>query len=161
MQKITPFLWFDTEAEEAANHYVSLLPNSRITDVTRYSAAGPGPEGSVMTVAFELSGQRFVALNGGPLFRFTEAVSFVINCETQDEVDRLWEQFSDGGEKGECGWLKDRYGLSWQIVPEGLVELVTDADPERSKRATEAMLRMTKLDINELRRAVDGAAVTR
>ena len=161
MQKITPFLWYDREAEEAANYYVSLFPNSRVHTVSRYGEAGPGPKGSVMTVVFELDGQEFIALNGGPQFTFNESVSFVVNCETQQEVDSFWGRLSEGGEKGPCGWLKDRYGLSWQVVPRGLDELITDPDPERARRATEAMLQMTKLDIDALRRAADGQPVAR
>lgn len=157
MQKITPFLWFDREAEEAAAFYASIFKNSKIMQVTRYGAAGPGPEGSVMTVAFELDGQPFLALNGGPQFPFTEAVSFSVNCQTQQEVDDLWDRLSEGGEEGPCGWLKDRYGLSWQITPTHLSEMLNDPDPERSKRVMEAMLQMTKLDLPALRRAYDQA----
>jgi predicted 3-demethylubiquinone-9 3-methyltransferase (glyoxalase superfamily) len=153
MQKITPFLWFDTEGEEAATLYTSLFPNSRILDVTRYGAAGPRPEGTVMTVSFELDGQRFVALNGGPNYSFTEAVSFQIDCETQDEVDLYWSTLSDGGEEGPCGWLKDRFGLSWQVVPRRLGELLADPDPECSQRVMRAMLEMKKIDIAGLERA--------
>jgi predicted 3-demethylubiquinone-9 3-methyltransferase (glyoxalase superfamily) len=153
MQEITPFLWFDTEGEEAATLYTSLFPNSRILDVTRYGAAGPRPEGTVMTVSFELDGQRFVALNGGPNYTFTEAVSFQIDCETQDEVDLYWSTLSDGGEEGPCGWLKDRFGLSWQVVPRRLGELLADPDPECSQRVMRAMLEMKKIDIAGLERA--------
>src|SRR5437773_11133341 len=134
MNRITPFLWYDREAEEAAKHYVSIFGNSRITQIARYGKAGPGPEGSVMTVAFELEGQPFLALNGGPHFKFTEAVSFVVNCETQQEVDRFWEKLSQGGEEGQCGWLKDKYGLSWQVVPTALSEMLKDKNPEKSQR---------------------------
>jgi predicted 3-demethylubiquinone-9 3-methyltransferase (glyoxalase superfamily) len=155
---VTPFLWFDTEAEDAANFYTSVFPNSRIVTVTRYGEAGPRPAGMVMTVAFELNGQRFTALNGGPEPKFNHAVSFVINCEDQDEVDRYWGLLSDGGQEVACGWLTDRFGLSWQVVPDGLIELITDADPERAQRATEAMLSMTKLDLEAVRRAADGVA---
>jgi predicted 3-demethylubiquinone-9 3-methyltransferase (glyoxalase superfamily) len=153
MPKLTPFLWFDTEAEEAAEHYTSIFPNSRITEVTRYGSAGPREAGSVMTVAFELDGQRFVALNGGPDFSFTEAVSFVVDCETQAEVDEYWSKLSDGGEEGPCGWLKDRFGLSWQIVPARLMELLTDPDQERAQRAMAAMLTMGKIQVDELEQA--------
>jgi predicted 3-demethylubiquinone-9 3-methyltransferase (glyoxalase superfamily) len=153
MPKLTPFLWFDTEAEEAAEHYTSIFPNSRITEVTRYGSAGPREAGSVMTVAFELDGQRFVALNGGPDFSFTEAVSFVVDCETQAEVDEYWSKLSAGGEEGPCGWLKDRFGLSWQIVPARLMELLTDPDQERAQRAMAAMLTMGKIQVDELEQA--------
>ena len=153
MPKITPFLWFDTEGEEAAKLYTSLFPNSRILDVTRYGAAGPRPEGTVMTVSFELDGQRLVALNGGPNYTFTEAVSFQIDCETQDEVDMFWSTLSEGGEEGPCGWLKDRFGLSWQVVPRVLPRLLGDPDREKSQRVMQAMLKMKKLDVAELERA--------
>ncbi len=156
MPAITPFLWFDSEAEEAAQLYTSIFPNSRILDVARYGAAGPGAPGTVMTVEFELDGRRFVALNGGPMYRFTEAVSFVVSCETQDEVDHYWDALSEGGEEGPCGWLKDRYGLSWQIVPSSLSTLLSDPDPERSQRAMSAMLGMRKLVIAELEAAAQG-----
>jgi predicted 3-demethylubiquinone-9 3-methyltransferase (glyoxalase superfamily) len=156
MQKITPFLWFDGQAEEAANHYVSIFDNSRIVDVTRYGAGAPMPEGTVMTVAFELDGLRFVALNGGPQHRFTEAISFYADCRTQDEVDDLWDRLSDGGEKGQCGWLKDRYGVSWQIVPAVLSELLGDPDPEKSSRVMAAMLGMSKIEIKALQDAHAG-----
>lgn len=157
MQTISPFLWFDAQAEEAAAFYVSVFPNARMLGVTRYGPAGPGPEGQAMTVEFEVMGLRMTALNGGPHFRFTEAISFVVPCETQVEVDAYWEKLSgDGGEPGNCGWLKDRFGLSWQIVPKVLPELLGDPDKEKSRRATEAMLKMHKLDIAELRRAHAG-----
>jgi predicted 3-demethylubiquinone-9 3-methyltransferase (glyoxalase superfamily) len=156
MQKITPFLWFDNQAEEAMNHYVSIFKNSRVGKITRYADAGPGPTGSVMVASFELEGQPFTALNGGPQFKFTEAVSFVVNCETQDEVDELWERLSAGGTEGQCGWLKDKFGLSWQIIPAALVELISDSDPEKSRRVTEAMLQMTRIDIAKLRQAHAG-----
>jgi len=156
MQHITPFLWFDKEAEEAANFYVSVFPNSKIGAVARYGEAGPGEAGSVMTVEFELKGLRFVALNGSPEFKFTEAVSFVINCETQDEVDDYWAKLSEGGEEGPCGWLKDRYGLSWQVVPKVLVELLKDPDPAKAQRVMGAMLQMGKIEIEPLRRAYAG-----
>jgi len=157
MQTITPCLWFDTEGEEAAEHYTSIFPNSRITEVTRYGSAGPRAEGTVMTVTFQLDGHEFVALNGGPEFRFNEAVSFQVLCEDQEEVDRYWEQLGAGGEEGPCGWLKDRYGLSWQIVPRRLNELVSDPDREKSQRAMAAMLEMRKIDIEELERAASAA----
>jgi predicted 3-demethylubiquinone-9 3-methyltransferase (glyoxalase superfamily) len=156
LKKITPFLWFDKEAEEAANFYVSVFPNSKIGSVARYGEAGPGVPGSVMTVEFELNGLRFVALNGGPEFKFTEAVSFVINCETQEEVDDFWAKLSDGGEEGPCGWLKDRYGLSWQVVPTALMELLKDLDPAKTQRVMSAMLQMGKIEIEPLRRAYAG-----
>jgi predicted 3-demethylubiquinone-9 3-methyltransferase (glyoxalase superfamily) len=154
MSSITPFLWYDTEAEAAARFYTSLFPNSAITDVTRYGSAGPREEGLVMTVAFELDGQSFVALNGGPGHPFTEAVSFVVNCETQDELDRYWDALTaDGGEEGPCGWCKDRFGLSWQIVPEALLRLLADPDPEKAQRAMACMLELRKLDIAKLEAA--------
>ena len=155
-QKITPNLWFDTEAEEAAQFYTSVFENSRVVSVSRYPEGAPGPTGTVMTVEFELDGQRFVGINGGPQFTFDEAVSFEIICETQDEVDYYWDRLSEGGEESQCGWLKDRYGLSWQVVPTGLVEVLGDADPERAQRAMQAMLGMRKLDIAGLRAAADG-----
>lgn len=155
-QKITPNLWFDTEAEPAAAFYTSVFPNSRIVTVTRYTEVGPRPAGMVMTVEFELDGQRFVGINGGLEFTFDEAVSFQINCETQDEIDYFWQRLSEGGQEGQCGWLKDRYGLSWQVVPTEWDEVFADPDPERARRAMQAMLRMGKLDIAALRRAADG-----
>jgi predicted 3-demethylubiquinone-9 3-methyltransferase (glyoxalase superfamily) len=159
-QKITPNLWFDTQADEAADFYTSVSKNSHVVNVTRYTDAGPRPAGMVMTVEFELDGQRFVAINGGPEFTFDEAVSFQINCETQDDVDYYWERLSEGGREGPCGWLKDRYGLSWQVVPTGMEELFADPDPERAQRAMQAMLGMGKLDIAALRNAADGAPAT-
>ena len=159
-QKIIPNLWFDTEAEEAAGFYVSVVKNSRIVTVTHYTEVGPRPAGTVMTVEFELDGQRFVGINGGPQFTFDEAVSFQITCETQDEVDYYWEGLSEGGEEVQCGWLRDRYGLSWQVVPTGMEELFADPDPERAERAMRAMLGMRKLDIAALRSAADGVPVT-
>jgi predicted 3-demethylubiquinone-9 3-methyltransferase (glyoxalase superfamily) len=153
MQKITPCLWFDTEGEEAARFYTSVFPNSRVVDVARYGAAGPRPEGTVMTVSFELDGQTFVALNGGPEFTFSEAISFQVLCETQDEVDRFWSTLSEDGEEGPCGWLKDRFGVSWQIVPTVLPELLGDPDPETSQRVMQAMLTMRKIEIDALERA--------
>ena len=158
MQKIVPCLWFDTEAEEAAAFYTTTFENSRVLEVARYGKAGPRPEGTVMTVSFELDGQAFVALNGGPEFTFNEAVSFQVNCESQDEVDRFWSRLTDGGEEGPCGWLKDRYGVSWQIIPTRLTELMNDPDAERSARAMEAMLQMRKIDVGALERAAAGAA---
>ncbi len=158
LQKVTPFLWFDGQAEEAARFYVSLLPDSRIDHVSRSAADTPsGPAGGVLTVEFTLAGTRFVALNGGPEFPFTEAVSFQIACEDQAEVDRLWDALTDGGSESQCGWLKDRWGLSWQVVPKRLPELLADPDRDRARRATEAMLKMKKLVISELERAADGA----
>ncbi|MEA2276932.1 MAG: hypothetical protein QOC78_1892 [Solirubrobacteraceae bacterium] len=159
-QKITPNLWFDTEAEEAADFYTSVFENSRIVHVAHYTEAGPRPAGTVMTVEFELDGQRFVAINGGPQFTFDEAVSFQITCETQDDLDHYWDRLSEGGKEGPCGWLKDRYGLSWQVVPTGMEELFADPDPQRARRAMEAMLGMTKLDIAALRNAADGVPAT-
>ena len=156
MQKITPCLWFDTEGEEAATYYTSLFPNSRIREITRFGSAGPRAEGTVMTVSFELDGQEYVALNGGPDFTFNEAVSFQVSCEGQEEVDRLWSTLSEGGEEGPCGWLKDRFGLSWQIVPTALPRLLADPDRDRSQRVMQAMLEMRKIDIAALEAA--GAA---
>ena len=156
MQKITPFLWFDHQAEQAANYYVGIFKNSRIVNITRYGEAGPGPEGSVMIVAFQLEGQEFIALNGGPEFTFSPAISFVANCETQEEVDTLWEKLSEGGDKVECGWLKDKYGVSWQIVPTIVGELMSDPDPEKSQRVMKAILQMDKIDIKTLMRAYEG-----
>jgi predicted 3-demethylubiquinone-9 3-methyltransferase (glyoxalase superfamily) len=153
-QTIAPCLWFDTDGEDAARFYVSVFPNSRIVEVSRYGEAGPRAEGTVMTVAFELDGQRFLALNGGPAHAgFSETISFTVACETQEEVDRYWEALCDGGEEGPCGWLKDRFGLSWQIVPRVLPELLADPDRERSQRVMRAMLSMSKLEIGELERA--------
>ena len=153
MSRITTNLWFDTEALEAAEHYVAIFPDSRITDVSRYGDGAPRPAGTVLTVAFELDGQPYLALNGGPEFRFTEAISLVVKCANQDEVDHYWAALVDGGEPGRCGWLKDRYGLSWQIVPDGMGEVMGDPDPERAGRAMQAMLGMQKLDIAALRAA--------
>lgn len=158
MTTLTPCLWFDTEAEEAANFYVSVFPNSRITEITHFGEAGPRPAELVLTVEFELDGQPFTALNGGPEFAFTEAVSFQIDCADQAEVDRYWETLTTGGgQEGECGWLKDRYGLSWQVVPRRLVELLTDPDPGRAQRAMRAMLSMRKIVIAEAEAAADAA----
>jgi predicted 3-demethylubiquinone-9 3-methyltransferase (glyoxalase superfamily) len=159
-QKIVPNLWLDTEAEEAAEFYLSVFKNSRIVNVSHYTEAGPREAGTVMTVEFELDGQRFVAINGGPEFKFTEAVSFQVTCETQDEIDYYWAALSDGGEEGPCGWLKDRYGLSWQVVPSGMEELFADPDPKRAERAMRALLGMRKLDIAALRAAADGVPTT-
>jgi predicted 3-demethylubiquinone-9 3-methyltransferase (glyoxalase superfamily) len=153
---ITPCLWFDTQGEDAARFYTAIFPNSRITDVARYGAAGPRPEGEVMTAAFELDGQPFVALNGGPEFTFNEAISFQVSCKDQDEVDRYWDALAEGGEEGPCGWLKDKFGVSWQIVPEALPRLLGDPDPERAQRAMAAMLQMKKLDVSELEAAAGG-----
>jgi predicted 3-demethylubiquinone-9 3-methyltransferase (glyoxalase superfamily) len=153
---ITPCLWFDTQGEDAARFYTAIFPNSRITDVARYGSAGPRPEGEVMTAAFELDGQPFVALNGGPEFTFNEAISFQVSCKDQDEVDRYWDALAEGGEEGPCGWLKDKFGVSWQIVPEALPRLLGDPDPERAQRAMAAMLQMKKLDVSELEAAAGG-----
>ncbi len=159
MQKITPFLWFDDKAEEAVNFYVSILKNSKIGSITRYGEEGAEvsgrPKGTVMTVTFQLEGQEFMALNGGPHFKFTEAISFLVNCKTQEEVDELWEKLSKGGEKGQCGWLKDKYGLSWQIVPTVLGEMLNDKDAEKSKRVMHALLQMHKIDIKRLKQAYE------
>ena len=159
-QKITPFLWFDSQAEEAANFYVSIFKQSRIGAITRYddegSKAAGRPKGSVMTVEFELDGQKFTALNGGPHFKFTEAISLVVNCDDQKEVDHFWGKLSAGGQEVQCGWLKDRFGLSWQVVPTALLEMLQDKDPEKSKRTMTAMLKMKKLDVDALKRACDG-----
>lgn len=155
-QKITPFLWFDNQAEQAMKHYVSIFRNSRIVQVTRYGEAGPGPAGTVMVGTFELEGQRFSALNGGPVFKFTEAISLVVSCETQQEVDTLWARLCEGGEPGRCAWLKDKFGLSWQIVPRALVELLQDPDPARSTRVMQAMMQMGKIDIATLQQAHRG-----
>jgi predicted 3-demethylubiquinone-9 3-methyltransferase (glyoxalase superfamily) len=156
MQKITPFLWFDNKAEEAMNFYVSVFKNSKVVGVSRYGDAGPGPKGSVMTATFELEGQRFIALNGGATFTFTPAISLFVNCETQQEVDDLWAKLSAGGREDRCGWLQDKYGLSWQIIPSTLMELMQDKDPEKSKRVMQAMLQMVKIDIAGLKKAYAG-----
>lgn len=158
MQKITTFLWFNDQAEEAANFYVSLFRNSKIVNIARYGEAGPGPAGSVLIVDFELDGQRFQALNGGPMFKFTEAISLVVHCETQAEVDEYWEQLSAGGEKSRCGWLKDKYGLSWQIVPTVLPRLMADKDAAKANRVMQAMLQMDKLEIARLQQAYEQEA---
>jgi predicted 3-demethylubiquinone-9 3-methyltransferase (glyoxalase superfamily) len=153
MQRITPFLWFEHQAEEAANFYVSIFPNSRVGKITRYGNAGPGPPGSVMTVEFQLDGLTFVALNGGPTFKFTEAISFVVNCETQEEIDAYWDRLSAGGSDLQCGWLKDKFGLSWQIVPTVLPQILSNPDPNKAQRTMKAMLGMKKLDIRALKEA--------
>ena len=154
--KISPCLWFDTQGEEAANFYCGIFENSRIREVVRYGSAGPRPEGMVMVVSFELEGQEFIALNGGPEFSFDEAISFQVRCESQEEVDNFWSKLSEGGEEGPCGWLKDRFGVSWQITPTVLLDLVSDPDPQRSQRAMEAMLGMKKIDIAEVEKAAAG-----
>ena len=153
MQKITPFLWFDGKAEEAVSFYISVFKNSNILKIARYLEGSPGPQGTVMTASFSLDGQEFVALNGGPQFKFTPAISFVVNCETQAEVDEFWEKLSQGGEQHQCGWIQDKFGVSWQIVPRVLAELLSDADERKAKRAMAAMLQMTKIDIEALRNA--------
>ena len=156
MQKITPFLWFDGRAEEAMNFYTSIFKNSKSKNVVRYGNAGPGPKGSVMTATFELEGQEFVALNGGPHYTFTPAISFFVRCETQEEVDEFWGKLSAGGKTNQCGWLQDKFGVSWQIIPTALPKLLGDKDPAKSKRVMQAMLQMTKIDIQGLQRAYDG-----
>ena len=154
MQKITPFLWFDHQAEEAAKFYVSMFKNSKILNIARYGEGTPMPKGTVMTVDFVLEGERFTALNGGPMFKFTEAISFLVNCESQDEVDMLWKKLtSNGGAEGQCGWLKDKYGLSWQIIPTALGRMLSDPDPEKAQRAMSAMLKMKKIDVEAIRQA--------
>lgn len=158
MQKITTFLTFKDQAEQAATLYTSLFKNSKIVSMTRYGAGGPGPNGSVMTVSFQLAGQEFVALNGGPSFKFAEGISLFVNCETQAEVDELWEKLSQGGKPGPCGWLTDRFGVSWQIVPSILGKYMADRDAERAGRVMAAMLKMSKLDINGLKRAYEARA---
>ena len=156
MQKITPFLWFNDKAEEAMNYYVSIFKNSKVGRVTRYGDAGPGPKGSVMSATFQLEGQEFFALNGGPQFTFTPAISFFVNCETQQEVDELWEKLSEGGRKDRCGWLQDKYGLSWQIIPSVLGRMLQDKDPAKANRVMQAMLQMDKINIERLQQAYDG-----
>ncbi|HWY70080.1 MAG TPA: VOC family protein [Terriglobales bacterium] len=155
MQKITPFLWFDGNAEEAVNFYVSLFKNSRVVNMSRYGDGGPGPKGTVMSATFELNGQEFMALNGGPHFTFSPAVSFFVKCETQQEVDELWEKLSAGGKKERCGWLKDKYGLSWQIIPNALGRMLLDKDPAKSQRVMKAMMGMDKIDIQGLKQAYE------
>ena len=157
MQKITPFLWFDDKAEEAMNFYVSIFKNSKVVSVTRYGEGGPVPQGTVMSAIFQLDGQEFHALNGGPLFTFTEAISFFVNCETQEEVDDLWKKLLEGGEKSQCGWLKDKYGLSWQIIPSVLGELLQDKDAAKANKVLQAVLQMDKIDIKALRKAYEQA----
>ena len=157
MQRIVPFLWFDSNAEEAANFYVSIFKSSKIVSISRYGEAGPGPKGSVMVVTFELDGQELMALNGGPQFKFSEAISLLVNCRNQDEVDDYWEKLSAGGQEVQCGWLKDKFGLSWQVFPTILGELLTDKDPQKRERVMKAMLRMKKIDIAGLKRAAEGA----
>ena len=155
-QKITPFLWYDTQAEEAANFYVSVFKNSKVLGAVRYGEVGPGPKGSVMTVEFELEGLKFVGLNGGPHFKFTEAVSFAISCETQEEVDYFWQKLTaDGGQESQCGWLKDKYGLSWQVVPSRAIELLKDKDTAKSQRVMQAIMPMKKIDISKLEEAAE------
>ena len=161
MQKITPFLWYDGNAEEAAKFYISIFENSKMGKISRYGDAGPGPKGSVMSVTFQIEGQEFFALNGGPHFKFTPAISFFVNCETQNEVDDLWKKLSAGGRTDRCGWLQDKFGLSWQIIPTVLGQLLGDKDPQRANRAMQAMLQMTKIDIKKLQRAAEAkSAVT-
>ena len=157
MPRITPNLWFDTESKDAAEFYVSVFPNSKVTDITYYNDAGPRPAGTVLTVEFVLDGQEYTAINGGPEFTFDEAISFQVNCESQDEVDYFWAKLSDGGEEGPCGWLKDKFGLSWQIVPTLMDEMIGDPDVEKAQRVMKAMLSMSKLDLAELQRAADQA----
>jgi predicted 3-demethylubiquinone-9 3-methyltransferase (glyoxalase superfamily) len=156
MQKITPFLWFNNQAEDAMNFYISVFKNSKNVNITRYGEAGPGTKGTVMTARFLLEGQEFVALNGGPVFTFSPAISFVVNCETQEEVDGLWDKLSDGGEKQQCGWLKDKFGVSWQIIPRVFLEMLNDPDPVKSQRVMKAMLPMGKINIRILKEAYDG-----
>jgi predicted 3-demethylubiquinone-9 3-methyltransferase (glyoxalase superfamily) len=155
MQKITPFLWYDGKAEEAMTFYTAIFKNSKIGSIMRYGAAGPGPKGAVMSATFELEGQEFIALNGGPQFTFTPAISFFVNCDTQDEVDELWEKLSQGGEKLRCGWLKDKFGVSWQIIPSALGKMLQDKDSEKSARVMQAMMQMNKIDIKTLQQAYD------
>lgn len=156
MQKITPFLWFDNQAEEAVNFYISVFRNAKVGKVTRYGEAGPGPAGTVMVAEFELEGMRFTALNGGPMFKFTEAISMVVDCKDQAEVDHFWGRLSEGGQPGQCGWLKDRFGLSWQIVPEALPRLLGDPDPAKAGRVMQAMLQMTRIEVAKLEKAYAG-----
>jgi predicted 3-demethylubiquinone-9 3-methyltransferase (glyoxalase superfamily) len=157
IQKITPFLWFEKQAEEAANFYVSIFPGSKVVKVARYNEAGPGPAGSAMTVEFELAGQKFVGLNGGPHFKFTEAISFVVNCQTQDEVDAYWDKLAAGGSEVQCGWVKDKFGLSWQIVPTVLPQFLSDPDPKKAARVMKAMMEMKKIEIAGLQRAYEAS----
>jgi predicted 3-demethylubiquinone-9 3-methyltransferase (glyoxalase superfamily) len=155
-QKITPFLWFDGNAEEAINFYTSIFKDSKVVNVSRYGDAGPGTKGSLMTATFQLNGQEFMALNGGPMFKFTEAISFFVKCNTQAEIDEFWDKLSEGGEKSRCGWLKDKFGLSWQIIPPILGQLLNDKDPEKAKRVMMAMLKMSKIEIQKLKDAYEG-----
>ncbi len=155
MQKIIPFMWFDSNAEEAVHFYISLFKNSKVLDVSRYGEGGPGPAGQVFVMSFELDGHEYKALNGGPVFKFTEAISFFVNCETQDEVDDLWEKLSAGGEKGRCGWLKDKFGMSWQVVPTSLGEVMSDPDPVKAQRVVQALMQMSKIDLKALENARD------
>ena len=161
MQKITTFLTFNNQAEEAVNFYTSIFEDSRITSTSRYGEAGPGPEGSLVTASFELAGQEFIALNGGPSFTFSQGISLFVSCETQEEVDRYWERLSEGGEKGPCGWLTDKFGVSWQVVPRVLGEMLNDEDRERAARVMNAMLQMSKIEIDELRRAYESVEAPR
>jgi predicted 3-demethylubiquinone-9 3-methyltransferase (glyoxalase superfamily) len=156
MQKITPFLWFDYNAEEAMNFYTSIFKNSKVGEVKRYGESGPGPKGSVMTGRFQIEGQEFVALNGGPMFKFTPAISFLVDCESQKEVDELWDKLAAGGENMQCGWLKDKFGVCWQIIPKALGELLGDKDPQKSQRVMQAMMKMIKIDVEGLKRAYAG-----
>jgi len=156
MQKITPFLWFDGKAEEAANFYVSIFKNSKLGKISRYGDAGPGPKGTVMVATFQIEGQEFIALNGGPQFKFTPAISFVVNCETQKEIDDLWEKLSEGGRKDRCGWLVDKFGVSWQVVPTAMAKLMSDPDREKTSRVMQAMMQMDKIDLQRLQQAFDG-----
>ena len=156
MQKITPFLWFDDNAQEAANFYTSIFKNSKIGSVSRYGEAGPGPKGSVMSVTFQLEGQEFIALNGGPHFKFSPAISFLVDCRTQEEVDQLWEKLSAGGKTMQCGWLDDKYGVTWQVVPTILVKMLQDKGAEKARRVMQTMMQMVKLDIKPLQQAYDG-----
>ena len=156
MQKITPCLWFDNNAEEAVNHYLSIFKNSKIGQILRCGEAGPGPKGSILTMTFQLEGQDFMALNGGPVFKFNEAISLSVDCKTQAEVDELWEKLSEGGQKSQCGWLKDKFGLSWQVVPSALIKMLQDKNAAKSARVMSAMMQMNKLDIAKLQQAFDG-----
>jgi predicted 3-demethylubiquinone-9 3-methyltransferase (glyoxalase superfamily) len=158
MPKITPFLWFDGQAEEAMNFYVSIFKNSKVGKVSRYGEGGPGPKGAAMSVTFQLEGQEFMALNGGPHFTFTPAISLFVNCDTQQEVDELWQKLSEGGEKSRCGWLKDKFGLSWQIIPSALGRMLQDKDAKKARSVMQAMLQMSKIEIEGLQRAYDAAA---
>ena len=155
-QKIVPFLWFNDNAEEAMNFYTSIFKDSKIENVTRYGKGGPGKEGAVMTGTFRVEGQQFYVLNGGPQFKFTEAISLFVNCETQEEVDELWDKLSEGGQKGQCGWLKDKFGLSWQIIPAAMGQMLQDKDPQKSQRVMQAMMQMTRIDIQKLQEAYNG-----